>query len=238
MSAPHNQAEQVILPVWVYESNAIQAYELQPASTSKCHEALGVPLILEQILINVDKETLLLSAARVSKAFRAFVYDTPSLQRKLFLRSGQIAAGSHPVFNPFLIDRYIDDLPGSSAIDLPTLYNIDNAEPPARVPSVNFYFHSLTFEQLSGAGGSWRQMLIAQAAESYALDVTTRGQTMLDEGWFVLDVVENFIVEPNTTLGSLLDRWVAGFASWASRRRAMFYGKPVPSRRCESRGDV
>jgi len=81
-------------------------------------------------------------------------------------------------------------------------------------------------------------MLIAQSTESYTLDLMIYGQTELNEGWLVLHEAEDFVLESGTTLGSLLDKWVAEFGGWASRRKALCSGKLVQKGRRESKIDV
>ena len=187
-------------------------------STPKRNEAFAIPEVLEQVLLHMDEYTLLHSASLVNKTFRAAIEQSPSLSRQLYLKSGHPGATREPVFNPFFLDRCIDDIPGSSQIDMPILFNTNNSEDGGCVPIIKFYFDAMTFENILGARGSWRRMLIARASESYTVNIAIHGLEPCDEQWTIL-WEGDIEVHADITMGTLLDMKIADFAEWAMRAK-------------------
>lgn len=159
-------------------------------------------------MLDLEPAHLLTSVTRVSKTFQAFIATTPSLQRKLFFTSDQTNTCPHPVWNSLLLDRYSLYLPGPAYIRLDVPYNIDNAEPNHTALSIELWFEAVSFEQAFRTDASWRSMLVAQATQRFSLYLTIA----FGDGWCVFN--REVELEPDTTLGSLLDGKMAGVEEW------------------------
>lgn len=118
--------------------------------------ALAVPEVLTLVLHELDMHTLLVSAQRVSRMWRAVIKETPSLQAKLFLtpispKDNNLA----PVFNPLL------------ATNFPTLIpkNDRTINQPARfvdLTVLDIALHETIQSRYLRPEASWRHMLTQQ----------------------------------------------------------------------------
>ncbi|KAF6832692.1 F-box domain-containing protein [Colletotrichum musicola] len=61
---------------------------------------LAIPELLESILVHVDMKTLLVSAPRVCKAWKATMDESPAVQQTLFFKPVGIAVSPGPIHSP------------------------------------------------------------------------------------------------------------------------------------------
>ena len=74
--------------------------------------ALNTPEVLEQILLEVDLRTLLVSAQRVCRSWHELLSASPSLQQHLFLQPAPKSATQ--AFNPLLAEKFPHWFPSSA----------------------------------------------------------------------------------------------------------------------------
>lgn len=136
-------------------------------------KVFALPEVLEKILLEVDMVTLLVSAQRVSKAWKDLIKSSIAIQQKLFFK----AATSGPVEKNPLLKKYLTPFYESEVREKAPDWT--HAKVIAEAPFAK------NAEAFRRSGASWREMLLQQPPQfryGFARDiidgVTCKGSIM------------------------------------------------------------
>lgn len=138
------------------------------------HEALGIPEMLEEILLEVDMRTLLTSAQRVSQWWRDVITDSPRIQQRLFLRP--ITENSRPECNPLTADILRCILREKRLWLYRMAGNYTYDDPPGRVAAFR------------DPNAVWRRMLLQQPVVHSAHTRYTLDHGLANEWYTVIEI--------------------------------------------------